>query len=284
MRSGTFDRSSIASGRVGACEKARGTLTAASASIAPLLPDVMNLPTWSLLAIALIPLLAGVGIGQWWSTTRRRGQPLPTEWPLMARPVLNDEERRAFRALKEALPQHIVLAKLPLVRLCQLRDDPRPEYWYRLIGSLHVSFVVCNANGRVLVVVDLDSERTSSRRALAIKQAVLDACRIRFLHCTPDTLPGPTELQLLLPTQGSVARAVPMSPQAVHLQSARSTLTDTVKARRAERSTRWVDSSLPPDSFFAPDSQLDGPVSEFPPAAAANAAPHAVGHTPLPST
>lgn len=230
----------------------------------------MNLPTWSLLPIVLALLLLGYGLGRW-AASRRGRRPLPGDWPLMGRPVLNTEERRALRMLREALPQHIVLAKLPLVRLCQPRDAQRAAYWYELLGSLHISFAVCSANGRVLAVVDLDSESNSSRRALAIKRAVLDACRIRFLHCTPQTLPGPAELQLLLPAQGSVARAVPMSPQAAHLQSARSTLSDTVKARRASRSALWSDSGLPPDSFFAPDSRLDGPVSEFPPGSAPDA-------------
>lgn len=222
----------------------------------------MTLPLWPLLLLAFALLALGCLLGRR-AGSRRRAPALPTDWPLMGRPVLNADERRALRMLREALPQHIVLAKLPLVRLCQPRDGLRLEYWYELLGALHVSFAVCSANGRVLAVVDLDSEHNSSRRALAIKQAVLDACRIRFLHCTAQTLPGPAELQLLLPTQGSMPRAVPMSPQATHLQTARSSLADTVKARRAERSARWADSGLPLDSFFGPDSRLDGGPSGF---------------------
>ena len=46
----------------------------------------------------------------------RRLPPLPTEWSLSARPVFSTDERRVYRLLREALPHHIVLSKLPLVR------------------------------------------------------------------------------------------------------------------------------------------------------------------------
>ncbi|HWH75651.1 MAG TPA: hypothetical protein VNV16_15435, partial [Methylibium sp.] len=65
----------------------------------------MNLPTWSLLPIVLALLLLGYGLGRW-AASRRGRRPLPGDWPLMGRPVLNTEERRALRMLREALPQH----------------------------------------------------------------------------------------------------------------------------------------------------------------------------------
>jgi hypothetical protein len=48
-----------------------------------------------------------------------KAKPLPTEWSLSARPVFSSDERRVYRQLREALPHHIVLSKLPLVRFCQ---------------------------------------------------------------------------------------------------------------------------------------------------------------------
>ena len=40
-------------------------------------------------------------------------KPLPTEWALASRPVFNPDERRVHRLLREALPHHIILSKLP---------------------------------------------------------------------------------------------------------------------------------------------------------------------------
>ncbi|WP_428420167.1 hypothetical protein [Methylibium sp.] len=173
-----------------------------------------------------------------------------------------------MRMLREALPQYIVLAKLPLVRLCQPRDPRRVRYWFDLLGSLHVSFAVCSPNGRVIAVIDLEPERGVSRRASRIKQSVLDACRIRYLSCRAENLPPMSELQLLLRPQGAVPRQAPLAPPPKNFQQARSTLSDTVRTRRAERSARWADSGFPQDSFFAPDSRLDGPSSEFAPMSA----------------
>lgn len=208
-----------------------------------------------------IVLLAGVAsfaafaLGRW-SSRRERRSPLPKEWALMARPVLNSDERRTLRVLREGLPQYIVLAKLPLVRLCHPRDPQRVRYWYELLGPLHVSFAVCSANGRVLAVVDIENGRARSRRVAAIKQAVMEACRIRYLSCLAENLPPVSELMLLLPQQGTLSRPIPLAP-VPSFHKASSTLSDTVRSRRAERSTRWADSGFSQDSFFAPDSRFD---------------------------
>jgi GNAT superfamily N-acetyltransferase len=90
---------------------------------------------------------------------------LPSEWTLTARPVFSTDERRVYRQLREALPHHIVLSKLPLVRFCQPTDPQEVRYWYELLGSIHVTFAICSANGRVLAAIDLDTDRSSSRRA-----------------------------------------------------------------------------------------------------------------------
>ena len=102
---------------------------------------------------------------------------------------------------------------------------------------------------------------------MQIKQSVLGACRVRYLHCSVDNLPTVAELQLLVPSVGAPSRAPqPVSPAAVNLHQARDSLANTVATRRAERSSLWHDSTLFQDSFFAPDSQRDSMgSSEFSP-------------------
>jgi hypothetical protein len=185
--------------------------------------------------------------------------PLPNDWALTARPVFSTDERRVYRLLREALPHHIVLSKLPLVRFSQPVDPSRVRYWYDLLSSIHVTFAVCSANGRVLAAIDLDTDRGNSRRVLQIKQSVLGACRVRYLRCPVENLPSVAELQLLVPQAGANARG----PQAAaapiqNLHQARDTLANTVAHRRAERTALWQDSSLFQDSFFAPDTRSDG--------------------------
>ena len=185
----------------------------------------------------------------------RRGRsaprPLPTDWKLVPRPVFSIDERRVYRQLRAALPHHVVLSKLPLVRFCQPSDPQETRYWFHLLGGLHVTFAVCSANGRVLAAIDLDTERPGSRRSLQVKQAVLNACRVRYLRCPADHLPSVPELQLLVPHTSATRGPQPSAT----IHEARDTLASTVATRRRERTALWQDSSIFQDSFFAPDTR-----------------------------
>src|SRR5438132_14081224 len=114
---------------------------------------------WIILSALLLTALIALVV---WTLRPRNASALPelpTEWALTARPVFNTDERRVYRLLREALPHHIVLSKLPLVRFCQPADPNEVRYWYDLLGANHVAFAICSANGRVLAAIDLDTER-----------------------------------------------------------------------------------------------------------------------------
>lgn len=211
---------------------------------------------WIIATASAVLLAVGVTL---WLLRQRRAEPppLPEEWALTARPVFTSDERRVYRQLREALPHHIVLSKLPLVRFCQPTDPQQVRYWYELLGSTHVGFAVCSANGRVLAAIDINTERGNSRRAMQIKQKVLAACRVRYLRCPVDHLPSVPELQLLVPQQMPAARA----PQAASVTAQPA---DNGSRRRSSRAL-WQDSGFFQDSFFGAESRL-GPetgASEF---------------------
>ena len=213
-----------------------------------------------ILALAALALLA-VALGLWvFPRKPKKSASLPTEWALTARPVFSTDERRVYRLLREALPHHIVLSKLPLVRFCQPTDPNEVRYWFDLLGSSHVTFAVCSANGRVLAAIDLDTDRGNSRRVLQIKQSVLGACRVRYLRCPVDHLPSVAELQLLVPSSSSPARGPQPAqpPKPANLHQARDSLVSAVASRRAARTALWQDSTAFQDSFFAPDTRADG--------------------------
>ncbi len=212
--------------------------------------------------VALLALASLVAVLVIWAVKLRSSKtsvPLPKEWSLTARPVFTAEERRVYRLLREALPHHIVLSKLPLVRFCQPTNPNNVRYWFELLGSNHVTFAVCSANGRVLAAIDLDTDRGHSNRVQQIKHAVLNACRVRYLRCPVQHLPSVAELQLLVP-QGAASARGPLPPPAgpPTLNQARDTLSSTVATKRAARPALWQDSSVFQDSFFAPDNRSDG--------------------------
>jgi len=217
---------------------------------------VLPLLPW-ILATFSVALLLGAGALWWLNRERSRARPLPTEWALTARPVFSADERRVYRQLREALPHHIVLSKLPLVRFCQPTDPNEVRYWYGLLGSTHVSFAVCSANGRVLAAVDLEADRGSSRRTAQIKQSVLNACRVRYLRCTPEQLPSIPELQLLVPQVAAASRGPQAAPFTAASAQVRDMLATTVANRRRERATLWQDSGFLQDSFFGNESRAE---------------------------
>lgn len=205
---------------------------------------------WIIALVACLGLLALTLV--WvWRRSGDGGKQLPTEWSLTARPVFSTDERRVYRLLKEALPHHVILSKLPLVRFCQPTEAKEVRYWFELLGSVNVTFAICSPNGRVLAAVDLDSERSVSGRSLQIKQAVLGACRVRYLRCPIDNLPSPAELQLLVPFSSSARGPLPApTPSAIPSRPHNS-----VPPQR--RSNLWQDSAMFGDSFFTPDSRYD---------------------------
>ena len=164
---------------------------------------------------ALAVCVLGLAISLVWALRRPAyaNKGLPAEWSLTARPVFTTDERQIFRLLREALPHHVVLSKLPLVRFCQPTEAKEVRYWFDLLGASHVTFAICSPNGRVLAAIDLEGERGVTPRSLQIKHAVLSACRVRYLRCAPDQLPSVAELQLLVP-QGSNPRGPLPAPAA----------------------------------------------------------------------
>lgn len=197
--------------------------------------------------LVLIPtLLLGVAAAlyMWWSSRTQKAKPLPDEWPLTSRPVFSSVERQLLQRLREALPQHVILAKLPLVRFCQPLDPDQIRQWYDIIGNAYVTFAVCAPNGRVLMAIDLEHDRPASRRLEKVKTSVLAACRIRLVRTRADNLPTVAEIKLMVP------EAAGSGPVPTHtLQRASATLAHTVRAKRAERGPDR-ESSFSHDSFF----------------------------------
>jgi hypothetical protein len=211
-----------------------------------------------IIALAAVALLASMSTILAIRIYKRPGKvpPLPTEWTLSPRPVFSTDERRVYRLLREALPHHVVLSKLPRVRFCQPTEPSEVRFWYDLLGAIHVTFAVCSANGRVLAAIDLDTDRGGSRRTMQIKQSVLGACRVRYLRCPVDNLPSVAELQLLVPQSGLASRG-PMQAPVQATRQKRDALASPTPNRRSERTALWQDSSMFQDSFFAPDNRLD---------------------------
>ena len=191
---------------------------------------------------------------------RKLEKPLPNEWSLTPRPVFNQHERRVHRQLREALPQHVVLAKLPLVRFCHPTDPEQVHFWFDLLGATHVSFAVCSPSGRVLAAIDLDDGRDPARHSVKVKQGVLAACHIPYVCYLAGQTPSVPELQLLVPVTSSD------TPHSANAAVTTSSLrpSDPNAPRAKTRAVSWPDSGyLKRDSAFGRDSVISGFPSSF---------------------
>lgn len=227
---------------------------------------MQHITPWIIAGLSGLLTLASL-LALLWRKPGRARKPLPTEWSLNARPVFSSDERRVFRLLREALPHHVLMCKLPLVRFCQPTEAKQVRYWYELLGGISVNFAICSPNGRVLAAVDLETERAGSARSLQIKQAVLSACRVRYLRCSLDNLPSAAELQLLVPFSNSTSRSPQPAPARIS-QARRTAPEGSSPAHRYGRGDLWNDSAVFSDSFFAPDNRYDSYGGPNTPAAA----------------
>ena len=210
----------------------------------------MNITT-TLTQLALLACLCALCGGLIaWAWLRVKSTPsLPRDWAVSARASLGVTERLLYQQLRRAFPQCSIMPKLGLVKFCQPDDPSKVGYWYSLLGSSQVTFAVCDADGWVLLAVDLESERTRSRRSKQVKQSVLAACRIQHLIVTRGPLPALSELRAMIPA-GATGSAQDATPPSQSLDAAWATLANTVAARRAQRDLKWQESEVFQDSFF----------------------------------
>ena len=115
-------------------------------------------------------------------------QPAPTR-------VLTAPECQAYNLLRRALPDHMILAQVPLARFLKVPTRHSYSEWLRRVGQLCVDLVVCDHNSQVVGVVDIrqaeaqESDRAKKRRARMDR--VLQASGIPLHVWREDLLPTP---------------------------------------------------------------------------------------------
>lgn len=116
-------------------------------------------------------------------------------WTPTATRVLTRSERDAYHVLRKALPDHMVLAQVPLARF--LRVPTRNSYseWLRRVGSLCADLVVCDESSQVVAVIELrmpaKQEKPRTVRRHTRMDRVLAAAGIPVHVWLEGALPGP---------------------------------------------------------------------------------------------
>jgi hypothetical protein len=100
-------------------------------------------------------------------TRRKKEEALDTlvSWHPQATRVLTNGERKAYSTLRAALPDHILLAQVPLARFLKVPTRHSYSEWSRRVGTISADLLVCDAASQVIAVVEIRSEGAESDRA-----------------------------------------------------------------------------------------------------------------------
>lgn len=116
-------------------------------------------------------------------------------WEPMATRVLTTSERDAFLTLVKALPEHIVLAQVPLARFIKVPTRNSYAEWLKRAGALCADLVVCDSASQVIAVVEIrqpaSKEKERSLRRHSRMDRVLTAARIPVHVWLEGAIPGP---------------------------------------------------------------------------------------------
>ncbi|WP_140628196.1 DUF2726 domain-containing protein [Methylibium rhizosphaerae] len=134
----------------------------------------------------LIGLVVVAVLAVLWLATRKRQPAAPAAkpkakaldaldtvvaWPPSATRLMTNSERKAYAVLRTALPEHMVLAQVPLARFIKVPTRYSYAEWMRRAGQLCVDLLVCDSSSQVVAVVDVrqadidESERAHKRHA-----------------------------------------------------------------------------------------------------------------------
>lgn len=116
------------------------------------------------------------------------------DWEPVATRVLTVPEREAYAILRKALPEHIILAQVPLARFVKVPTRNSYSEWLRRAGSLCADLVVCDISSQVIAVIEVrqpaSKEKERSQRRHVRMDRVLTAARIPVHVWLEGALPG----------------------------------------------------------------------------------------------
>ena len=159
-----------------------------------------------LLIVGGLVLLAGL-VWMWWrrrapreDSSRRNkvkvaeGLDTLMSWHPQATRIMTTPERKAYAALRSGLPEHIILAQVPLARFLKVPTRHSYSEWLRRVGVMCADLVVCDSVSQVIAVVDIrapeSQENERARQRHARMDRVLKAADIPLHVWREDALPN----------------------------------------------------------------------------------------------
>jgi len=124
-----------------------------------------------------------------------------TDWPFYAKVPLTQAEQVLYHRLIEALPEHFVLAHVPLSQILGVKKGFNFNEWSNRINRLSYHFVVCAKDSRVVVAIELEDktqEHAASANADRRKESATISAGIKFIRWQASALPDAATIRLEL--------------------------------------------------------------------------------------
>lgn len=121
-----------------------------------------------------------------------RGQWKDEAWPFYVKQLLSQPEQILFHRLVKALPEHIILAQVQVSQVLGVHKGFNFYEWNNRINRLSYDFVVCNKDGSVHAVIELDDKSHESKERVEAdkrKDRATSAAGIRMVRWHARSMP-----------------------------------------------------------------------------------------------
>lgn len=114
------------------------------------------------------------------------------EWPFTSCRPLSRVEQVLYYRLVQTLPDHVVLAQVPLTQFLRVRKGRTWREWHDRISRKSIDFLVCDRDFTVVAGIELDDashDSANRSRADVMKGRALAAARIPLVRWRTTALP-----------------------------------------------------------------------------------------------
>ena len=115
--------------------------------------------------------------------------------------VMSKAEQILYFRLKDALPDHIVLAQVALSRVITPRKGQNTLAAFRSISQKSLDFVVCHKDGSVVAAIELDDDshkRKNRANADAAKNNALASAGVKLVRWHVRAIPDEAEIKAMV--------------------------------------------------------------------------------------
>lgn len=127
-------------------------------------------------------------------------------WPFYAKKPLSQPEQVLYFRLREALPDHIILAQVQLSRFLGVKKGHNHQSWSNRINRMSADFVVCSKDATIVAVIELDDathQKPERQTADAKKDKALVAAEIKLIRWQAKFIPDVSVIRSLILSQTS---------------------------------------------------------------------------------